>query len=202
MAEYSVWLERVRPLGIYLIVLLGTAALGLALRAWPAAGRAGDVAFVVVSMVAPVAIALRGGTNARSVMLGTLTPLRAVLLGIAAGLAGAALAVALAVALHTAAVPWSPIRPPHPDARWIALALVLPNAAAAAVVFQGWLQTKLSVPFGVWGAAAATLAIFVIGDRSAIGVAYALAPVTLRATNGSLLACVCAYLTQGIVANL
>lgn len=196
------WLERVRPLAVYLIAVGFLAAVGFAFRTGPAARDVIDAAYVVVSLAAPAAIALRGRSISGGVMWGRLAPVQAVLLGIAAGLAGAALAFALAAMLHTAAVPWTLIKPPRPDQRWIVAVLLLPNAVAAAVIFQGWLQTKLGGPLGVWAAAAATLAIFAVGDRSAVGVAYALAPIALRATNGSLVACVCAYLTQGIAANL
>jgi hypothetical protein len=202
MAEYNGWLERVRPLAVYIIAVGALAALGFAVRMTPGSGDVLDVAYVVVSVAAPVAIAVRGRAISGNVMWGTLAPHRAVLLGIAGGLAGAALAQGLATVLHAPAVPWTLIKPPRPDERWIVLALVAPNAIAAAIVFQSWLQTKLTAPLGVWGAAAATLAIFAISDRSASGAAYALAPLALRAGNGSLIACVCAYLTQGIVANL
>lgn len=202
MADYNVWLERVRPLGVYLIVTLAIAALGVVVRARPAAGDVIDIVSVVVAFAAPVAIVVRGRTFARSVILGTQAPLSAVVLGIAGGLAGSALAAAAAALAHGGVVPWAVLRPPRPEEHWVVLALALPNALAATVVFQGWLQTKLLPQIGVWGAAAAALAIYAFGDRNAVAVAYALAPVALRATNGSLLACACAYLTASLVANL
>ena len=185
--EYHAWLERVRPLTVYVIAVLVAIVLVRAGGAFAVPG------VVAVSVGAPAVVLLRGGRVAVPVLLGR-AGVRDALLACAVALIASAVLAIVALGLSRAAiVVWSLFPAPPPAARTVVLALVVPNALAAAVVFQGWLQTRLALVVGPWAGALATLAMFAVADRSPIGIFAAAAPVALRATNGSLVASACAY---------
>lgn len=195
-APYHGWLERVRPLSVYLIGVVVAVVLA---RTVPA-----SAAWIVIGMsvLAPIVVLVRSRATGAEIFLGT------------AGMRGALIAVAFAIVAagtlalgarglsHGAFPTWSLFQPPPPAPRTLALVLVLPNAIAAAVVFQAWLQTRIALVAGRWVAVFATAAIYAVADRAPFAFLVAIAPAVARAENGSLVACICAYVVLGLVATL
>ena len=191
-AAYHAWLERVRPLSVYLIAVIAAVAFA---RAVPASAP-----WIVIGMsiVAPIVVLVRSRATGSEILLGTAGS-RGALIAAAVAVVAAA---ALALGAHGALPTWSLFQLPPPVPRTLALALVLPNAIAAAFVFQAWLQTRIALVAGRWVAVFATAAIYAVADRSPFVFLVAIAPAVARAENGSLAACVCAYVVLGLVATL
>jgi len=194
--EYHAWLERVRPLSVYVVAVV--VALVLA-RAFPASAAA---LVVTASIVAAAVVAVRAAGVATTVMLGTGGPRAASVAAVVAALGAAALALGAVQIGHGPFPIWSLFQVPAPVPRPIGLALVVPNAIAAALVFQAWLQTRIALVTGRWPAAAATVAIYALADRSPVGLLVAIAPAVARAESGSLAACIGAYVLLGLIATL
>lgn len=195
-AAYHAWLERVRPLSVYLIAVIAAVAFA---RAVPASAP-----WIVIGMsiVAPIVVLVRSRATGSEILLGTAGSRGALIAAAVAVVAAAALALGAHGLAHGALPTWSLFQLPPPVPRTLALALVLPNAIAAAFVFQAWLQTRIALVAGRWVAVFATAAIYAVADRSPFVFLVAIAPAVARAENGSLAACVCAYVVLGLVATL
>jgi hypothetical protein len=193
-AAYHGWLERGRPLSIYVAAVVIAVVLTRALpadAAW---------AIVAVSIIAPIVVLVRSRQTGAEIFLGTAGPRGALIASAVAVLAAATLALGAIQLSHGRFPTWSLFQVPPPVPRTIALALVVPNAIAAAIVFQAWLQTRISLVVGRWGAAVATVVVYAVADRNPLALFIAIAPVIARAENGSLVACICAYVVLGAIA--
>jgi len=186
-AAYHGWLERVRPLTVEVIAVV--VALVLA-HAVPAGA---DWIIAAVAWLATIAIAVRAA-RAPENLLGTI-PAALFAVGMAVVLAIAALQLA-----HRPAAVWSLFQVPPPVPRAIAFALVIPNAVAAALIFQAWLQTRVALGGGRWLAAGVCAVVYAVADRDPFALLIAIAPAVTRAENGSLVACIGAYVLLGAVA--
>ncbi len=193
-ATYHGWLERVRPLSIYVAGVVVAVVLARALpadAAW---------AIVAVSIIAPVVVLVRSRAAGAEIFLGNTGTRGALIASAVAVLAAATLALGAIQLAHGRFPTWSLFQVPPPVPRTVALALIVPNAIAAAIVFQAWLQTRIALVVGRWGAAVATVAIYALADRNPLALLIAIAPVIARAESGSLAACICAYIVLGAIA--
>jgi len=195
-AEYHAWLERVRPLSVYVVAVVVALVLARSVPAYA------DALVVTASIVAAAVAAVRAIGAATTVMLGTGGPRGALAAAVVAALGAAALAFGAAELGHGRFPTWSLFQVPAPVPRSIGFALVVPNAIAAALVFQAWLQTRIALVTGRWPAAVATVAIYALADRSPVGLLIAIAPAVARAESGSLAACIGAYVLLGLVGTL
>jgi hypothetical protein len=195
-AEYHGWLERVRPLSVYLVAVVAAVVLA---RAEPA-----FAVWVIVGMsiVAPVVVFVRSRATGSAIFLGTAGTRGALIAAAVAVVAAGTLALGARGLSHGTFPTWSLFQLPPPVPRPLALALVLPNAIAAAFVFQAWLQTRIALIAGRWVAVFATAAIYAVADRTPFAFLIAVAPAVARAENGSLVACICAYVVLEFVATL
>lgn len=195
-AAYHAWLERVRPLTVEVIAVATALVLAHVLPA------AGDWSIVAVSVVAAAVVVVRSARADPAAVCGT-AGVRGVL---AASVVAAASTIVLALGArqlaHAPLGVWSLFQVPPPVPRTVALALVVPNALAAALVFNAWLQTRVALVAGRWVAAAACVAVYAAADRNLFAALVAIAPAVARAESGSLAACVCAYAVLGLFAVL
>jgi membrane protease YdiL (CAAX protease family) len=186
----------VRPLSIYIVAVVTAVVLARTLPAfavWPV---------VAASIIAPVVVLVRSRDTGTPILLGTAGVRGALVAALVAIVTAAALTFGALELSHGRLTTWSLFQVPPLTPRTLTLALVLPNAIAAAIVFQAWLQTRIALVAGRWGAVFATALIYALADRSPFAFLVAFAPAVARAENGSLPACICAYVVLGIVAAL
>ena len=193
-AAYNGWLERVRPLTVELIAVV---VVLVSVRALPAAG---DGAVVAVAAAATILIAVRCGGAPLTAVIGDAGARTAVAAAIFASATALVLAIGALQLQHRPFAVWSLFAVPPPVPRAVAFALVIPNAVAAALVFQAWLQTRVALVANRWIAAAACVAVYAVADRDPFAVLVAIAPAIARAESGAFVACVCAYAVLGFIA--